>query len=148
MRSFDWIPLLPSVYLLIHDKMDQAFPLCFCILQTIENWAVGRPGNEPIPTLLLKCLFILPIDVFISLWMWWLSGKFLVTRNFISLSFQCFLQSKVWDNKNKVILFWSLCRCMTPSYGQDSYVLFHWCACLLLGMTLQTPHWMHVSVCS
>ena len=29
-----------------HDKMDQAFPLCFCILQAIKNWMMGRPGNE------------------------------------------------------------------------------------------------------
>ena len=28
------------------DKMDQAFPLCFCILQVIKNWTVGRPGSE------------------------------------------------------------------------------------------------------
>ena len=28
------------------DKMDQAFPLRFCILQAIKNWTVGRPGNE------------------------------------------------------------------------------------------------------
>jgi len=27
-------------------KMDQAFPLCFCILQAIKNWMMGRPGNE------------------------------------------------------------------------------------------------------
>ena len=24
----------------------QAFPFCFCILQAIKNWMVGRPGNE------------------------------------------------------------------------------------------------------
>ena len=24
--------------------MNQAFPLCFCILQVIKNWTVGRPG--------------------------------------------------------------------------------------------------------
>ena len=41
----------PSVYLgrhwhYSHDKMDQAFPLYFCILQLIKNWTVGRPGNE------------------------------------------------------------------------------------------------------
>ena len=28
------------------DKMDQAFPLHFCILQAIKNWTVGRPGNK------------------------------------------------------------------------------------------------------
>ena len=28
------------------DKMDQVFPLQFCILQAIKNWTVGRPGNE------------------------------------------------------------------------------------------------------
>ena len=28
------------------DKMDQAFPLYFCILQVIKNWTVRRPGNE------------------------------------------------------------------------------------------------------
>ena len=26
--------------------MDEAFPLCFCILKAIKNWTVGRPGNE------------------------------------------------------------------------------------------------------
>ena len=26
--------------------MEQAFPLCFCILEAIKNWTVGRPGNE------------------------------------------------------------------------------------------------------
>ena len=39
-------PSPPSVYL--RDKMDQAFPLCFCILQAIKNWIVGRPVNEAI----------------------------------------------------------------------------------------------------
>ena len=44
---------LPSVYWGRHwchwrDKMDQAFPLHFCILQVIKNWTVGRPGNEAI----------------------------------------------------------------------------------------------------
>ena len=29
-----------------HDKMDQAFPLHFCILQVIKNWTVGMPGNK------------------------------------------------------------------------------------------------------
>ena len=29
-----------------HDKMEQAFPLRFCILQVIKNWTVGRPGNK------------------------------------------------------------------------------------------------------
>ena len=40
----------PSVYRgrHSHDKMDQAFPLHFCILQEIQNWTVGRPGNEAI----------------------------------------------------------------------------------------------------
>ena len=28
------------------NKMDQASPLHFCILQVIKNWMVGRPGNE------------------------------------------------------------------------------------------------------
>ena len=28
------------------DKMDQAFPFCFCILQAIKNWTVGRPGTR------------------------------------------------------------------------------------------------------
>ena len=28
------------------DKMDQAFPLHFCILQVIKNWTVGRAENE------------------------------------------------------------------------------------------------------
>ena len=42
MHSFDGGPLPPSVYLGRHwrhscDKMDQAFPLCYCILQAIEN---------------------------------------------------------------------------------------------------------------
>ena len=30
----------------LHDKMDQAFPVRFCILQTIKNRMLGRPGNE------------------------------------------------------------------------------------------------------
>ena len=51
MRSFDGDPSPPSVYLGRHwchsrDKIYQAFPLCFCILQVIKNWTVGRPGNE------------------------------------------------------------------------------------------------------
>ena len=29
-----------------HGKVDQDFPLCFCILQAFKNWTVGRPGNE------------------------------------------------------------------------------------------------------
>ena len=50
-RSFDGGSLLLSVYLgghgsHPHDKMDQAFPLRFFILQVIKNWTVGRPGNE------------------------------------------------------------------------------------------------------
>ena len=47
-RSFDGGPLPPSVYLGRHsrDNIYQAFPLCFCILQAIKNWTVGRPGNE------------------------------------------------------------------------------------------------------
>ena len=50
-HSFDGGPLPPSVYLGRHwrhscDKMDQAFPLCFCTLQAIKNWMVRRPGNE------------------------------------------------------------------------------------------------------
>ena len=28
------------------DKLDQAFPLCFCMLQVIKYWVVERPGNE------------------------------------------------------------------------------------------------------
>ena len=41
----------PSVYLgrhwhHSHDKCSQAFSLCFCILQAIKNWMVGRPWNE------------------------------------------------------------------------------------------------------
>ena len=28
------------------SKMDQAFPLHFCILSLIKNWMVGRPGNK------------------------------------------------------------------------------------------------------
>ena len=28
------------------DKMSQAFPLCFCILQVIKNWTVGRPATH------------------------------------------------------------------------------------------------------
>ena len=44
-------PTLPPVFLgrhwrHSHDKMDQAFPLCFCILQAIKNWTVGRTLNE------------------------------------------------------------------------------------------------------
>ena len=30
----------------LHDKMNQAFPLRFCILQVIKNWMAERPGNE------------------------------------------------------------------------------------------------------
>ena len=51
MHSCDGGPLPPSVYLgrhwcHSHDTMNQAFPLCFCMLQVIKNWVVGRPGNE------------------------------------------------------------------------------------------------------
>ena len=28
------------------DKMDQAFPLHFYVLQVFKNWTVGRPGNK------------------------------------------------------------------------------------------------------
>ena len=35
------LPLMSSC-----DKMDQAFPLCFCILQAIKNWMGGMPGNK------------------------------------------------------------------------------------------------------
>ena len=50
-RSFDWGPLPPSVYLgrrwrHSRDKKDQVFPLCFCILQAIKHWTVGRPENK------------------------------------------------------------------------------------------------------
>ena len=39
--------------------MDQSFPLCFCILQAIKNWMVGRPGNEAIFLLhSFKALFV------------------------------------------------------------------------------------------
>ena len=45
------VPLPPSVYLGRHwchsrGKIDQAFPICFCVLQAIKHWTVGRPGNE------------------------------------------------------------------------------------------------------
>ena len=48
MCSFDRGLLHPSVDLGRHqrhsrDKMDQAFPLRFCILQAIKNWTLGRP---------------------------------------------------------------------------------------------------------
>ena len=48
MHSFNGRPLPPSVYLGRHSryKIYQASPLRFCILQAIENWMVGRPGNE------------------------------------------------------------------------------------------------------
>ena len=51
MHSFDRELLPPSAYLGRHwclscDKIYQAFPLRFCILQPISNWMVGRPGNE------------------------------------------------------------------------------------------------------
>ena len=50
-RSYNEGPLPSSVYLGRHwhhscDKTYQAFPFRFCILQAIENWMVGRPGNE------------------------------------------------------------------------------------------------------
>ena len=39
--------------------MDQSFPLCFCILQAIKNWMVGRPGKEAIFLLhSFKALFV------------------------------------------------------------------------------------------
>ena len=49
-RSFNGTPS-NSIYLsrhwhYSHDIMDQAFPLCFCILQVIKIWTVGRTGNE------------------------------------------------------------------------------------------------------
>ena len=49
--SFDGEPLLPPFCLDRHwchscNKMNQAFPLCFCILQAIKNRTVGRPGNQ------------------------------------------------------------------------------------------------------
>ena len=28
------------------DKLDQAFPLRFCMLQAIKSWMEGRPGNK------------------------------------------------------------------------------------------------------
>ena len=48
MHSFNQRPLPPFVYLGKHwrhsrDKLDQASPLRFCILQVIKNWMVGRP---------------------------------------------------------------------------------------------------------
>ena len=46
-RSFNRGPLyLGGHWCHSHDKMDQAFPHSFCILQVIINWTVGRPGNE------------------------------------------------------------------------------------------------------
>ena len=47
-----WTPPSPSVYIPCrhwhhsHNKVDQAFPLRFCILQVIKNWVVRRPGNK------------------------------------------------------------------------------------------------------
>ena len=51
MQFFDLVPLPPSVYLGRHwchsrGKISQAFPICFCVLQAIKHWTVGRPGNE------------------------------------------------------------------------------------------------------
>ena len=51
MHSFDGELLPPSAYLgrhwcLSRDKIYQAFPFRFCIMQPISNWMVGRPGNE------------------------------------------------------------------------------------------------------
>ena len=31
------------------DKLFQTFPFCFCVLEVIKNWMVGRPSNEAIP---------------------------------------------------------------------------------------------------
>ena len=47
-----WTPPSPSVYIPrrhwhhSHNKMGQASPLRFCILQVITNWVVRRPGNN------------------------------------------------------------------------------------------------------
>ena len=37
---------LPRGTLTSFTKMDQAFPLHFCVLQAIKNWMVGRPKNK------------------------------------------------------------------------------------------------------
>ena len=43
MRYFDWQPLSSSGrhWRHLRDKMDQAVPRHFCILQAIKNWMVG-----------------------------------------------------------------------------------------------------------
>ena len=53
-----------------HDKMDQAFPLHFCILQAIKNWTVGRPRNkansQALPEIILIFLPIVRNNYFAS----------------------------------------------------------------------------------
>ena len=39
----------------LRDKWYQAFPLCFCIVQGIKNWMVGRPGNA---TMHCQCMWV------------------------------------------------------------------------------------------
>ena len=50
-----WLHYVTWSILFLHNRgfkghsrheIDQAFPFCYCILQAIKNWMVGRPGNE------------------------------------------------------------------------------------------------------
>ena len=50
-----WLHYVTWSILFLHNRgfkghsrheIDQAFPLCYHILQAIKNWMVGRPGNE------------------------------------------------------------------------------------------------------
>ena len=57
-HSFNGAPLPPFVYLGRYrrhsrDKLDQAFLLCFCLLQAIKNRMVGSPGNKATAKLLV-----------------------------------------------------------------------------------------------
>ena len=42
----------------LFNKMDQAFPPLFCILQAIKNWTVGRHGNEANHELYIICYLL------------------------------------------------------------------------------------------
>ena len=41
------------------DSFSQAFPLCFCILQAIQNWRQKWPGNEASPPMSLHVMSLL-----------------------------------------------------------------------------------------
>ena len=73
----------PSVYLGRHwhhtcEKMDQAFPLCFYILQAIKNWTVGRPRDWERGYSKCTCLLRIPcilnqrssVRGTLRLWVW------------------------------------------------------------------------------